>query len=541
MRKFTVLFLSVIIIASCKTNKSAISNIEKDVTISEVKDAQFKSLFIEANKQKMLENYEKAILTFEKCKTLRPKNGATLFELSKLYQAKENLPLAIKEAESAVKTNNNNKWYLLQLARLKQISNLHKEAIENYEKIIELDPRNKQVIIELLGSYEAEKKFEKAGNVLNNLEKITGKSPELSYQKYLFYNKSNNTKKGLEALEEIIEIDPQNGFANYELAKYYQNTGKSKLAFEKLKIAFADRNLPTDAKLGVLMNYTRNSTLNMEIKSQTKELLKVMAETHPKDVKSYVAYGDFYNSFGELEKSRSYYVKATEFAKNSFPLYTQIMDLDNKLQNNSYLVKDASKAIENFPTQPMFYLYKGIGENGQKKFKEAIKSFQTGKSVLVDNEELLFEFYSNLGNTFHSIKEYKKSDQSFENAMNINGLQPYLLNNYSYYLSVRNEQLEKAQEMSGKANELLPNNASFNDTYGWICFQQGKYKEAEIWLNKALNNGGNTSGTVLEHYGDVMSKLNKTKIALEFWEKAKLKGDTSDKIDLKIKEKKYHD
>ena len=541
MRKFTAIFLILFSVISCKTNKDATSVNDKKVSISEVKDGQFKSLFIEANKQKMLENYEKAIKTFEKCKTLRPNNGATLFELSKLYQAKGDVFLAIGEVEKAVKTNQKNKWYLLQLARLQQKSNQHKKAIKTYEKIIVLDPKNKSALIELLSSCEVENEFEKAGETLKHLEKISGKSPQISYQKYLFFRQANKTKKAVESLEEIIELDPKNGVANLELAKYHQNLGKGNLAFEELKLALADKRLPSDTKLGILMDYTRNASRSMEIKLQTEELLKIMAETHPKNVKSYVAYGDFYNTFDQLEKSRSNYLKATEFAKNSFPIFTQIMDLDTRLNNNIYLEKDAEKALENYPTQPMFYLYKGIAENGLKKYRKAISTFNSGKSILIDNEELLFEFYSNLGSTYNNLKEYKKSDEAYDNAMEINGLQPYLLNNYSYYLSLRNEKLEKAQEMSKKANELVPNNASFNDTYGWIFFQQGKYTDAEIWINKALQNGGDKSGTVLEHYGDIMSKLNKVEKAMEYWLKAKKNGEVSDKIDLKIKDKKYHE
>ena len=125
--------------------------------------------------------------------------------------------------------------------------------------------------------------------------------------------------------------------------------------------------------------------------------------------------------------------------------------------------------------------------------------------------------------------------------MNVNGLEPFMLNNYSYYLSLRKDKLERAAELSKKANNIYPKNASFNDTYGWILFQQEKYSEAEIWLKKALDNGGNESGTVLEHYGDVMIKLGKQEEAMKFWELAKVKGDHSESLSRKMKDKKYYD
>lgn len=97
----------------------------------------------------------------------------------------------------------------------------------------------------------------------------------------------------------------------------------------------------------------------------------------------------------------------------------------------------------------------------------------------------------------------------------------------------------QAAEMAKKANELLENQSSFEDTYGWVLFQQGKFTEAEEWVKNALNNGGNESGVILEHYGDVLFMLGKTEQAVEYWKKAKTKSGYSGKIDTKISTKKY--
>jgi len=46
------------------------------------------------------------------------------------------------------------------------------------------------------------------------------------------------------------------------------------------------------------------------------------------------------------------------------------------------------------------------------------------------------------------------------------------------------------------------------------------------------------SGEVLEHYGDVLFQLGESEKAIEYWIKAKNKGETSEFIDRKITEKK---
>jgi len=117
---------------------------------------------------------------------------------------------------------------------------------------------------------------------------------------------------------------------------------------------------------------------------------------------------------------------------------------------------------------------------------------------------------------------------------------PYVLNNYAYYLSLRNENLDKAEKLSKRANELRPNDRSYLDTYGWILFQQKKYPEAEEYLRKAANMGPKNP-TILEHYGDVLFKLNKSAEALKQWEAAKQSGGNSEALTNKIKNKKLND
>ena len=125
--------------------------------------------------------------------------------------------------------------------------------------------------------------------------------------------------------------------------------------------------------------------------------------------------------------------------------------------------------------------------------------------------------------------------------MKLDPRDPLILNNYAYYLSVRKVNLEKAESMSKLSNEIRPDQASYEDTYGWILFEMGKYNDALIWLQKALDHGGSSNGTILEHMGDVLFKLNRNTEALDYWKRAKDAGDTSDKIDQKIKDQKFYE
>ncbi len=116
-----------------------------------------------------------------------------------------------------------------------------------------------------------------------------------------------------------------------------------------------------------------------------------------------------------------------------------------------------------------------------------------------------------------------------------------VLNNYAYYLSLENQQLDKAERMALKANELSPSNPTYLDTYAWVLYKKGSYNDALIQMEKALKLENNPSGTELEHYGDILYMLNKKTEALEYWKKAQQAGDASDLLPQKIKEGKLYE
>ncbi len=73
------------------------------------------------------------------------------------------------------------------------------------------------------------------------------------------------------------------------------------------------------------------------------------------------------------------------------------------------------------------------------------------------------------------------------------------------------------------------------DTYGWVMFQTGEYEEAEQILFNAVIKDGEKSGEILEHYGDVLFKLDNKKKAITFWKKAKATGEHSKRVNSKNK------
>ena len=84
------------------------------------------------------------------------------------------------------------------------------------------------------------------------------------------------------------------------------------------------------------------------------------------------------------------------------------------------------------------------------------------------------------------------------------------LNNYAYYLSERGEQLDKAEVMSYKTVKAEPKNSTYLDTYAWILYMLGRYSEAKIYIDQALQNLDESidNSVIQEHAEKIKQKAN---------------------------------
>jgi Tfp pilus assembly protein PilF len=119
-------------------------------------------------------------------------------------------------------------------------------------------------------------------------------------------------------------------------------------------------------------------------------------------------------------------------------------------------------------------------------------------------------------------------------ALKYNPQNVIVLNNYAYYLSQREENLEQAEQMSKTANDLNPDEASFQDTYAWVLYKRENYKNALFWIEEALKNGASRDAEVLEHYGHILKALGRDEDAAGQWEKAIEVGGNATELNSQI-------
>ncbi|MCI5057723.1 MAG: tetratricopeptide repeat protein, partial [Flavobacteriales bacterium] len=351
--------------------------------------------------------------------------------------------------------------------------------------------------------------------------------------------KLNRESEALEVFEKLEEIDPGNPNINLSLANYYKEIGEKEKSYEELRKAFENDRLDVDTKVQILLSYytLTEFTADSSLKTQSEELCEILKKAHPNEAKAYTVHADFLIRDEKSEEALKMYEKAVELDPNRFQIWSQIIFINLDLKDFTSMIRESEKAIDYFPTQPTLHYFKGLGHSQLSDHQNAIEAYNMAKDLAIDNPRLQSQILAGLGDAYNSIEDFENSDVAYDGALEIDSNNTHVLNNYSYFLSVRNEHLEKAARMSKRTLDLEPGSSTFLDTYAWILYKQGKYEDAKIYLEKALETGGGQSAVVVEHYGDILFKLGEKIKALENWNKAKEIGEGSEFLERKVKDK----
>ncbi|MBK7102755.1 MAG: tetratricopeptide repeat protein [Flavobacteriales bacterium] len=540
------------------------------------KRAQTMRVFMEATQARLAGQIPKAMQLYQQCIKLDPSNSASYFELAKLYHQGQNYPAAVDHAKRAATLDKDNIWYRFLLADLYSQNSKLDEAAQVYRDVLAKWPDRYEVYFDLANMLAYGGKVDDALRLYDDAEKRFGLSEELIMHEFStlsengrhkevhalveraiaafpedprymgllaeLYDQQGEHEKALEQYKKTLALDPGNSMLRIALAEHYYTTGKVDEAYDQLGEAFLDPDLDIDAKMQVLIGFFEMTEREGEdpkdrpnLIRRSYDLIEQLEKAHPMSGKPHTIHGDFLLRDGKISEARDQFREALRTEKERFPIHMQLLQLDLQMGDHAALHTDAEETISLFPTVPEPYLYNGIGLSQLGNHDEAIETLITGRDVVVDDPPLLTQFWSSLGDAYNEAKRFSDSDKAYDKALTMDPNNAGTLNNYAYYLSVRNEQLEKAERMSKRSLEISPGAATYMDTYAWILFREKKFTEALIWIEKALQNG-EPDGVVVEHYGDILFELGETAKAMEQWRIALQLGGGTGSLERKINE-----
>jgi predicted Zn-dependent protease len=301
------------------------------------------SMLIEAKKNEITGNEEKAEELFRQYINKYPDDATAYFELARIVANKKQVHEAADLAGNAVKLDPSNSWYQLFYAEVLQLDGKYKDAISVYERITEKNPDNLDYYYQLAALYLSTEKYPDAVKVYDKIENKVGISEEISLQKekiylllndlpkaqheletlvaaypddthYLsilaeFFMNNKMQDKGLETYRKIQQADPENPYVHMSMADYYRKNGEKQKAFEELKLGFANPNLDIDSKVNILLSFFNINQLPEDSKAMVFELTRILTSVHPNDPKAHSIYGDFLVQDKKNEEAREEYLK----------------------------------------------------------------------------------------------------------------------------------------------------------------------------------------------------------------------------------------
>ena len=572
------LLVAVWTLVSCGTVKStrekpAVALAQSSLTPEQQRKYDY--FFLEAMRLKEKKDYASAFGLLQHCLDIHPNAASALYEVSQYYMFLRQVPQGQEALEKAVANAPDNYWYSQGLASLYQQQNELDKAVTLLEQMVVRFPAKQDPLFNLLDLYGRQEKYDEVISTLNRLEKRMGKNEQLSMEKFRIYLQMKDDKKAFQEIESLVQeypmdmryqvilgdvylqngkkqeaydvyqkvlaAEPDNPMAIFSMASYYKQTGQEELYQQQLDTLLLNKKVTPDTKVGVMRQMIVENEQADKDSTQIIALFDRIMKQEQDDPQIPMLYAQ--------------YLLSKKMESESVPVLEQVVDLDPtnkaarmmligaaaKKEDYKQIIKVCEPGIEATPDALEFYYYLAIAYNQAEQPDSVVSICKRAleHTTADSKKEVVSDFYSILGDMYHTQKQMKEAYAAYDSALVYNPSNIGALNNYAYYLSVERRDLDKAEEMSYKTVKAEPNNATYLDTYAWILFEKGNYAEARIYIDNAMKSDDEKSDVIVEHCGDIYYMTGDVDGALSYWKKALEMGSESKTLKQKIEKKKY--
>jgi tetratricopeptide (TPR) repeat protein len=388
-------------------------------------DDQLENNFYEAVKQRGIENYDKAIVSIQKCIEKEPKNAAFQYELGKNYLSLKNYVDAESAFKKAVELDNKQRWYWNGLYDVYYQTKDYQKSIPIVEKLIEFDPNMKEDLVSLFMNTN---QHGKALDLLKDMESKSKLTSTMEFYKLKIQESNTYSKPQKEQLEEAIKKNPKVEQNYIDLIVLYTSFNQEDKAFEVAKqlekeipnsdwahvslVKFHLNNNDGENASKSLFKILENDFIDLKIKHRVFNEFLIFAVKNPsylKDIDKAIPYFDndreinvakelakFFWKKNDLDKTAFYFEKGLK--KNPEDVDAMELYLEVLIQKQDYqlVTRRADDYIESFPTQADFYFYSGLGYNQLKEYKKAKNILENGLDFVIENKVLEANFYKQL-------------------------------------------------------------------------------------------------------------------------------------------------
>ena len=550
------------VLSSCgSSRKSAISSknsvgLEWQDPLSPEERRKFNHFFLEAVRLKEKDEMDAAFEMYNHCLAIDSQSAATLYELGKFYMYLGQPGKGENFLRKAMQTQPGNYWYKETLASYYQRKGEDVKAIEVIEDMVSQFPSRLEPLMALVDLYNRTKDYQKVIHTLDRLEQLDGKSEQISMEKFRMYLAMDNNEKAFSEIESLVQEYPyemryltilgdvymENGkaeeaFSAYQkvlaqepeyapamlsMASYYEKMGEDSLYRAQLDDLLLNQKVEIPAKLNIMRQLIMRSERGDRDSTKIVGLFDSMLAQEQESADVAMLAAQYLLSKRMDEQAKPVLWKVLEIDPENKPARLQLLSFAISKEDLDEVIRICSPAVEYMPEALEFYYYWGLAHYQKDQHDEALEVFKKGVRQVGENSDknMVSDFYSIMGDLYHTKKMNVEAYAAYDSALVYKPDNIGALNNYAYYLSVEKKDLDKAEEMSYKTVKAEPTNNTYLDTYAWILFEKGKYAEARIYIDQALQNGGDKSSVVVEHCGDIYWMTDEPEKALEYWKQA---------------------
>lgn len=559
---FLISFCLVLLLVSCGTSRKTSVSV-KDKTIAGWKDPlsfeqrrKFDYYFLEAVRLKEKGELDAAFDMYSHCLDIYPQSAAVQYEMAQFYMYFNQPQKGEELLQKAVVLEPDNYWYKQTLASHYRKRGENEKAVDVIEDIVDRFPSRLEPLMELVDLYDRLKDYKKVIHTLDRLEKIDGKSEQISMEKFRIYLQTKDLERAFAEIENLVQEYPyemrylnilgdvylENGRieeaysifkkvlkdepgyapAMLSLVSYYEKTGQDSLYRSQLDSVLLNRNVESGMKVNIMRQLIARSERGDKDSTKIVGLFDDILEQDQPNADVAMLAAQYLLSKKMDEKATSVLHQIIEIDPENKPAHLQLLSFAISKNDLDEVVRICSPAVEYMPEALEFYYYMGLAHYQEERSDEALKVLEKGVRQVNEQSDkvLVSDFYAIMGDIFHEKKMDAEAYAAYDSALVYKDDNIGVLNNYAYYLSVERKNLDKAEEMSFRTVKAEPKNDTYLDTYAWILFEKGKFTEARIYIEQAIQHGGMESSVVVEHCGDIYYHCGEIEKAVEFWKKA---------------------
>lgn len=451
----------------------------------------------------------------------------------------------------------------------------YNESSRIWRRLAQNNPNRTELKYKVADSYAALNDYKKAISTYDSVEINEGISQPISLRKINFYLALNDSLNAIKEARKLLtsaptnvnynalvgdlylqlsmpdsaysyydkmeKLEPDNGLVYLSKAGYYNYMNDSINHDKQVYKALMNKGLDVDTKLSVLTNFIKQMYRENDSSERVETLFKALINQHPHEAQIHRLYGQYLADKKDYKGATEQLSYVLDIEPTSAEDWKLLMIIDLMSENYEAAISAAGKSLEYNPDNLELYQYIAPAYYQMKQYDKAIETYNMALAkVDSTNIDLQAKLLGGLADTYFSKGDTVMAFNTYEKSLDIAPGDPVVLNNYAYFLSEADKDLDKAEKMSAIAVKTVPDNSTYLDTYAWIYFKKREYKLAKLYIEKALNvDTDNDNADILEHYGDILFMSGEPEKALEQWEKALKLSPDSDLLQRKVKFKTY--